>query len=329
MTSASECTPMRIFGQIDQSVIEQREELILDASAYMSPECWSAERQVAQTKWFDYRFLSPVLATLHFVEEYQQVFREKWKVFDSEDAAKKRGIAAGGLFHSRKEFSEFWNARLHADLLGVPYRLYISTAMEVALRRAKQKRLLRAGQMRRADCIKAIEKRWEEEQAGARWHSELPHYRLENDYKLPDQIAHQEHVARTARTRSNPLIALGMAVDARRVLPLEKAEAAYGTQLIANARERACGLGRSAPVEALATDQLIPSCFGLPVPLDVASEPCNRCPLAAQCQESSTKVLAYVVDRYGSENPALSHRRMLGRERARRFREKKQLADAA
>lgn len=97
--------------------------------------------------------------------------------FDSAGAEKKRGIAAGGLFHSRTDYSDFWNARVHADSLGVPYALYISTAMETALQGAKQKRLLRAGQMRRAGCIRAIEKRREEELAANRWLSELPHYR--------------------------------------------------------------------------------------------------------------------------------------------------------
>lgn len=330
MTHSSERTPMHIFSLLDRTAIDQRAEAILAASLYMTPDCWAAERDLAQTKWFDYRFLSPIQATLFFVEEYQRIFRWKWSQnSDSAEADKKRGIAVGGLFHNRKEFSEFWTARAHADLLGVTYEIYISTAMETALRRAKQKRLLRAGQMRRDDCVVAIQRRWEEELAGARWLSELPHYRAENDHALPDQMAHQEHVARAARKRPNCSLALGAAIDELRVLPIEKAEAIYGTEFIARARERAAGIGTSASVEALPPEQLIPSCFGLPAPLDIAAEPCSWCPLANQCHEASERMLADVVARHGSMNPTLDHRRKLGSERVRRFREKRRLAAGA
>ncbi|AWI87861.1 hypothetical protein C0214_05840 [Methylobacterium sp. DM1] len=314
---------MRVLKQLDQSAIDHRANPILAAAYHMSPDGWAAERVLAQTKWFDYRFLSPAEATLLFVEEYQRTFRQWWRVFDSAEVDKKRGIAANGLFHSRKGFSEFWTARAHADLMGVPYRIYISTAMEVALRRAKQTRLLRAGQLRREDCVRAIEKRWEEELAGGGcWLSELPHYRAENDCALPDQIAHQEHVAQTARKRSNFRLALGMAIDGLRVLPVEKAETAFDAELIVSAREGAAGIGTPASFDVLADDQLMPSCFGLPAPLDVGAEPCCRCPLAAQCQLSSGRILADVISRYGSQDPALQHCRELGRERVRRFRER-------
>jgi hypothetical protein len=249
--------------------------------------------------------------------------------FDSIDASKKRGIATGGLFHSRKEFSEFWSARVYADSIGVPYALYIFTAMDVALRRAKQKRLLRAGQMRRADCIQAIEKRWEEELGGNRWLSELPHYRAENHFALPAQFAHQEHVAHGVRKRSNGALALGMAIDELRVLPVETAEAVHGAEFVARARKRNMGIGTPAPIEQLHPEQLIPSCFGLPAPFDVTAEPCGKCPLAAQCQRASEHMLADVVEHHGSADPTLHHRRELGRERVRRYREKKRFAAAA
>lgn len=330
MPPSSECTPVSTFDILHQSAIDQRAEAILAASLYMSPSCWLVERELAQMKWFDYRFLSPVQATLDFVQEYQRIFRLKWgQSFDSADADKKRGIAAGGLFHSRKEFSEFWNARVHADSMGVRYEVYISTAMETALRRAKQKRLLRAGQMRRADCIQAIEKRWEEELAGSRWLSELPHYRSENHCALPAQFAHQEHVAHGVRKRSNGALALGMAIDELRILPVETAEAVHGAEFVARARERSMGIGRPAPVEPLEPERLIPSCFGLPAPFDVAAEPCSKCPLAAQCQRASEHMLADVVEHHGSADPTLHHRRELGRERVRRYREKKRFAAAA
>lgn len=329
MTSASECTPMRVIGKLDTSVVEERVRQIMKAAAYTTPCHWAAERALAQTKWFDYRFLSPVDATLKFVGDYQRAFRVKWKEINSEEAELKRGIASGGLWHNRKEFKEFWNARFHADSLGIDYYIYCSTNMERALRRAKQTRLLRPGQMRSEDCVRAVTERWEEELAGSRWLSELPHYREENYCALPDQIAHQEHVAQTARKRSNPRIALAAAINGARVLPTNRAEEMLGTERVRIALESWHGVSSPLPTEIVPDEQLIPSCFGLPAPLDVDADPCSRCPLAEQCEKVSQSTLALVVARYGTDNPDLAHRRAMGRDRIRRFRERKRLARAA
>ncbi|WP_157182119.1 hypothetical protein [Methylobacterium sp. WSM2598] len=325
MTASSERTPMRAIGELDPTIMEERAQLLLQAAAYMTPACWQAERDVAQTKWFDYRFLSPVEATLKFVEEYQRAYRIQWsRNFETAVAADKRGIASGELWHDRQEFSTFWNARVHADTLGMGYFIYCYTNMETAVRRAKQTRLLRPGQMRTADCIKAVKERWEEELVGARWLSELPHYRTENFCGLPDQLAHQQHVARTTRKRSSPVLALGASIDMMRVLPAHVAEEFFGEEHVTMARERA--IGGPDPVEHVPDEQLIPSCFGLPAPLEVNAGPCLKCPLAAQCVRESERTCAAVVARYGSDDPHRAHVRELGRERVRRFREKQRLA---
>lgn len=247
--------------------------------------------------------------------------------FDTATADKKRAIASGGLWHDRKEFTEFWNARAHADWLGVDYFIYCMVNLETALRRAKQKRLLRPGQMRSEDCVQAVQKRQEEEVTGRVGLSELPHYRLENFCALPDQIAHQRHVAQTVRKRSNAIVALGGAIDALRVLPVHIAEEIFGEEHVIMARERGSFV-TTAPVEFVPDAQLVPTCFGLPAPLDINAEPCCRCPLASQCQKASERTLADVVARHGSVDPRRAHVRELGRERVRRLRERRRLERA-
>ncbi|MER2269544.1 hypothetical protein [Methylobacterium oxalidis] len=64
------------------------------------------ERQVSATKWFDYRFMSPIEATVTFYEIYRRLFREAWrKNFSGPDAELKRGGPSAGLFFSRREFN--------------------------------------------------------------------------------------------------------------------------------------------------------------------------------------------------------------------------------
>ncbi len=167
MTSSSASNPVRVIDTLDPTVLEERAQLIVKAAANLTPERWQDERELAKTKWFDYRFLSPIEATLKFVEDYQRAYRVQWRQsFDTATADKKRAIASGGLWHDRKEFTEFWNARAHADWLGVDYFIYCMVSMETALRRAKQKRILRPGQMRSNDCVQAVQKRQEEEMSG-------------------------------------------------------------------------------------------------------------------------------------------------------------------
>ncbi len=182
--------------------------------------------------------------------------------------------------------------------------------------------------MRSEDCIKAVKARWEEELAGNRWLSELPHYRSENFCELPDQIAHREHVAHTLRKRSNFAISLGVSMDTLRVLPTNKAEEIFGAEIVNGARERASGIEAPAPVERIPDERLAPSCFGLPVPVDVSSDRCRRCPLAPQCVKVSQSALDSSVTLYGSDNPHADHVRALTRERVQRFRDKRRRAQA-
>lgn len=321
--STSECWIVRNVKEFTPTVIEERSRLILEASEFMDPDSWAVERHLATTKWFEYRFTSPIEATLKFVEEYQFSYQMHWaRSFTTADASKKRCIAAGGLYHDRREFSTFWNARVHADSLGMPYRHYVSNAFEAHLRRAKQKRLPRPNQLRREDCIALILRNWEEELSGSRWLSELPHYRQENFCALPMQIAHQDHVAGTAPKRSNARFAIAGSIATWRVLPIDKAHQACGTDVVKFALEAVGGMMSPLPIERLPDEELIPSCFGLPAIHDAVGDPCDHCPLAEACVAETARVSAKVLARFGSDNPTSDHKRMKQRERQRRRRQR-------
>ncbi|TXN07331.1 hypothetical protein FV222_02585 [Methylobacterium sp. WL103] len=321
--STSERWIVRNIEEFKPITVEERSRLVLEASEFMNPESWAFERYLATTKWFGYRFMSPINATLRFIEEYQFAYQMHWsRSFSKDDAPNKRCIASGGLYHNRREFSTFWNARAHADSLGVPYRHYVSYAFEAHLRRAKQKRLPRPNQIRRDDCVALVLRKWEEELSGSRWMSELPHYRQENFCGLPMQIAHQDHVASTTRKRSNARFAIAGSIEAWRVLPIDKAQQACGIDVVKIALEAVGGMLSPLPIERLPDEELIPSCFGLPVIHEPVGNPCDHCPLAEACVAETARVSAKVLARFGSDNPTSDHKRMQQRERQRRRRQR-------
>ncbi len=134
------------------------------------------------TKWFDYRFLTPLDATLQFMEDYEIVYRAMWKsTFDSSTADLKCGRAEKGLFANRREFSTFWNARVYADTLGVALPLFHPYVDGDSAAPREVEAPSAAGQLwNKPDCIEAVKTKWEEELAGRQAVSELAHYRPEN-----------------------------------------------------------------------------------------------------------------------------------------------------
>lgn len=303
--------------------LKRRAAEMLRAATNIRPEDWRVERDLSMTKWFDYRFLTPLEATLQFVEDYQFVYRNMWKSnFDAATADLKRGTAGKGLFADRREFSTFWNARVCADTQGVRYPFFINTTMEVALRRGKWKRLPRPGQLwNKADCLAAVEAKWEEELAGRQAVSALAHYRPENFLGLPHQLDHQQHALRVAKKRSNFLGALGNYIDIDRIVSAAQAEAAYDTPVMTMAREAVSSSAAPAPQDVLPLDQLLPSCFGLPVAVDRALPLCAACPLIDRCAMASGVAQAASAKRNGAD-PVADHKRALSRERSRRYRER-------
>lgn len=306
-------------------LLKLRTENLLKACAYMNAEDWRIERQVSMTKWFDYRFMTPLAATLEFVEDYKFVFHARWRSdFDASTADLKRGTALGGLFANSREFSTFWNARVCADRMGVRYRFFINTTMETALRRGKWKRLPRPGQLwNKPDCLDAVQMKWAEELAARQAVSELPHYRPENFLGLPHQLDHQQHVLAVANKRANLRHALGHYIDIDPLVSVEQAEAVYGPWLVERAREAVSGGAAPVPHEPLPAGDLLPSCFGLPVAVDPLQQPCADCPFIERCSNASCIAHAVVVKRYGAEDPAAAHARQLASDRSRRYRERK------
>ncbi|GEP07528.1 hypothetical protein MOX02_55660 [Methylobacterium oxalidis] len=283
------------------------------------------ERDVSSTKWFEYRFMSPIEATAAFYEAYRRLFREAWrKNFHAPDTELKRGGPAAGLWSNGREFNSVWRARQIADGLGLPYEFFIREAIEAAMRRGA-KRPPRPNQLYNVLGMSEIHARWHEQSRSLPLFSKLPQYRVEAFQGLPAQIAHQTWVVDNLKARLGRPYAIAQACFEQRVLPLERAEAEFSAHQMEQVRYESAGM-TATPIASLKPSDFWPSCFGLPHAHDDASPICAVCHVRDGCGKVETQVRAKVVERYGSERPRDDEKRAQVRARVARLRAERKAA---
>lgn len=288
------------------------------------------ERELHHLKWFDYRFMSPREATLHFRDEFQKLYRRKYgQNIDTEESLQKFGVSRGEPEANRTEFTSFWRARQFADQLGVSYSVFLEAAFEVLLR-AGWARIPYINQMygKNAERIgTAVSAHWDEHCESRFMFSALPHYQEESFCGLAAQTAHQDWVIeQIKKLHSNH--ALGRACFILRILPQDRAELTFGARRFEMARASVEGTV-PLPHETIAPREMLPSCMMLPGARDTTSPQCSTCRLASFCARTETSVLASVVSTTGVTDPEEHRRRELGAARTRKSRAKAKLAAEA
>jgi hypothetical protein len=299
----------------------------------MSRKDLEAERELHQSKWFDYRFISPMEATHHFRAEYSKIYQLKYaNNTDTEEAETRTGVRAGPAFQCKTELTSFWRARQAADAVGLPYRLFIDVAFEQLIRGGWQRfphinQLYSAKNLRRIYVAAAAH--WEEYQETYfdRSFSHLPEYRTESFHAFPAQTAHRAWVVDVLKTRRGAW-AVGNACFVARVLSPELALTVFDEEIVARAREEVTE-ATPEPSEPCGVPELLPSCLGLPGALSRTSPECVACPASDLCARVQAVTLSALKRATGSENPEYERRKKLGRDRVRRLRAKKALAAGA
>lgn len=189
--------------------------------------------ELFQTKWFDYRTLTPFAATMHYAEAYQTVYKQIYAAERDYQAAqyiRVPGVAAlvSGLRNGDKKhrtiFSGYWRGRQVADALGMPYAVYIEWAFTFRLRRWQQRYLPRPDHLYHEYDVEKIQAKWEELQGSRLWLSEHPAYLNQNYASIPYQDDYHEWLFKQANLRGNPLYFLGRFIQDD-ILPIEKARA--------------------------------------------------------------------------------------------------------
>jgi hypothetical protein len=174
----------------------------------MSRKDLELERKLHQSKWFDYRFVSPMEATHQFRAAYSEIHIRKYgQHFSTEEAKARTGVRAGPAFQHRTELTSFWRARQKADLYGLPYKVFIEVAFDQLMAGGWQ-RFPHPNQLYAEQNLQRIytaaASYWEEFQQSDfdRSFSHLPEYRTESYHHFPAQVAHRAWVVDLLKKKS-------------------------------------------------------------------------------------------------------------------------------
>lgn len=112
------------FG--DDLTVDRYDELALFK---INEKVLAGESELFQSKWFDYRHLHPTQATYlfaaHFTAEYRKMYQ---KIRDCERGKYITGSKGKDAMDKGTTLG-FWKGRQAADKIGMPYGLYIGSAM--------------------------------------------------------------------------------------------------------------------------------------------------------------------------------------------------------
>ena len=109
---------------MDKAKLAKRVEDVVRMRTIMHPKDWQDESQLMMTRWFDYRFMSPIEATMAFGGHYTAGLRRYVRThIDRKLSETVSGIKDGVPGARVAWFTALWRARAHTDaifVLGVP-----------------------------------------------------------------------------------------------------------------------------------------------------------------------------------------------------------------
>lgn len=317
----------------------------IEMSRLIMPAVIERERELAHSKWFPYRFISPLRATKHFADLYREGYRAYVrKNVDVELGERVKGLSLQIFNQPSGDLTQLWQARQRADDLGVPYELLISFGFHFASRR-RWKNPPRPLQL------------FGTKKSGVAWPAEfekyrdehLPlaldrmsgpaQYRTENYRGLADQDEFRDRLRGRLRESVKPWSStIGQQCVEQRHLPLSSVLELVPEHLHNSVAERVrddLQSGALDPVEreCLPDTAFVPGCYGTHSPESSSMAMCRSCPFAAQCAELTVSARDQVAAGYGSTSPVKAgqdDRRKAGqRRRTKRCRDKKKALAAA
>lgn len=192
------------------------------------------ETDLFATKWFDYRHITPLQATRLYIQAYEDVYRRHYAQNIDKNVAKHvRVMTIEDVFNglqapqsstykkAKLHFTSYWHGRQMADLLGIPYEIYLDLAFEYRLRYWNRPYMPQPQHLYSDMIVDRIQQRWPELQAARLYTSDHPAYLMENYQNLPQQNDYHEWLLKQAGLRANPGELLGRLVNDD-ALPVEK-----------------------------------------------------------------------------------------------------------
>lgn len=308
---------------------------IMQSLKIISKDDLKREREIAQKKWFAYRFMSPLAATKHFADVYRKGVKAYVNEHEDRDLSERvQGLALNIFAKPSASLTELWRARQKADELGLPYELLVEFGFHFAGRR-KWRFTPRPGQLFGsknsnvawpAELEKFLEERYSAALIGI---NGLPQFRAENYQRLVAQDSYREaltkYVEESAKPWSNFVGRLCVETRHLPMLPMMRRIPTHMRRgVISDIRyDLEIGILHREPDERLPAISYVPGCFGIPDNYDAAVPECLACPMAQQCQALAFDVSQKMMSAYGTISPVndaqLERRRASGRKRKAAF----------
>lgn len=303
------------------------------------PQVLARERELASSKWFAYRFMSPLAATKLFADLYRKGVKTYVREHrDIEEAEKVNGIADNIFSQASGSLTQLWEARQKTDEFGLPYDLLISFGFHFAGRRRwnSTPRPIQLFGSKNSDVAWPLEiKKYIEDRLPMAFHGMpvLPQYQVENYRGLPVQDEFRDYVLEDLKTgNSSWSTKIGNACVGRRYLPLRSAlQAVPDTEWSAIASsirmDLDVGILAPPPDECVTGIALAPACIGIPSAREEGSSDCQLCPFNSSCRSLADRAATLLVNRFGTASPLADtrqeHERKKRNERQKRFRNRR------
>jgi hypothetical protein len=325
----------------DPSKRKARFESLINVANLIPMADLEIESRLMTTKWFEYRFLTPIAATIEFGKQFKEAFRNYIRRnVDLDLAANVSGVSVVVPKVACREFTQLFLARQRADEFGMPYEAYLEFCFHFAERR-KRKWALRPNQLHPGpDAMEAWTDRLLQFHDDEMQEYHLDYMRVPDQYRveafcdLPAQLALREtlrsYVSKSTKHWDDLAGKWGIQ---ERVLPLSDFDdlSKHLTPAEVDAELKSAERSRRASIAPLApptVSDLWQSCHGVPGARHEATEPCSKCPQSASCAGMTSLVQRALVERYGSVSPPLRKKRDAGARRTAKSRANKKLAGA-
>lgn len=309
------------FARKDQrSDVGEIEELVT-ARETISADMFKEEPDLNSSAYLNYRYLSAYKRTELFAEQYQIWYARHQ--FNHRGRVGKRVKDRRLTSWSRREIAGFWQARRHADALGIPYERYFTGAFHKA-DALNWKKIPAPNQLYTPEILAAVQDYWVTIQKDRRVdlfpHNYDPRFFAENYIGDKVQVealdAIQRDVEGVAGYKRAGLLCRYM--RQHRLMSEAEARLRFGDKLVDAALEERLMMparpdGR---IEDLAPSN--PGCFGLYE--GALHRQCMQCPVATACHERALAVDQAMIERFGTQGPREEHERELARIRKRRQR---------
>jgi hypothetical protein len=320
---------------MDKVKLNKRLEDVVRMRTILHPKDWKDESQLMMKRWFDYRFMSPVDATLLFGRYYiAGLRRHVSRHINIELAGTVSGLKSGLPAARAAWFTALWRARTRTDAIFVPYDLLIDFSFDFSSRRKRYWTMLPHqlhASKGNGDAWWAVFHEKIEDLLPPRMKrvAEIPHYRIENDIDLPPQkhfrtlmLSEMRHEHRRLADQIADRVFIKRHLTLDQALSLAPADAD-----LAKIEQRARVVSdnrawEAEPVIKLDQADLLPSCFAIAETIDETRAPCDMCALATHCKAMAAEAVDITVRTAGSASPVWEADRKRSRLNTQRCRSK-------